>query len=297
MDRMPFVFSHTYFFGTDLPAVTLPYAIPGTAITTVTDDQDGTDDGVIANGASFSWSNSFGNFGVGEFLGLTANGDPFVILELNGIDYYYVLSDDPSLSGPLGARDTTSAMCFLAGTGIETDTGVVPVQDLRIGDPVRTADGRAVPVMWIGRQKVSTRFDVAARLRPVRIRAGALGPNRPRRDLCLTPDHAVLIDGMLVNAGALVNGGSVSHMPMSAFDDGYTVYHIETAAHDIILAEGCPAETYIDYAARQRFHNYAEYAALYGSDRMIAEASLPRISTARHLPGPLKARLGLAHAA
>ena len=119
----------------------------------------------------------------------------------------------------------------------------------------------------------------------------------PLRDLVLTADHALLIDGLLINAGALVNGAGIDWVPLSELGDTYTVYHIETEEHDIILAEGAPAETFIDYVGRQSFDNYAEYVALYGEERLITEAPYPRISTPRLLPPALKARLAGAVAA
>jgi hypothetical protein len=77
----------------------------------------------------------------------------------------------------------------------------------------------------------------------------------------------------------------------------YDVFHIETDAHDIILAHGVAVETFIDYTARAAFDNHAEYVALYGEDRTVAELDLARISTARMLPASLKARLTALHAA
>lgn len=184
----------------------------------------------------------------------------------------------------------TIAVCFAEGTVIATRDGDCAVQDLAIGDPVMTQDGISVPVKWIGRQTISNLFGPAERLMPVRVWVGALGDGLPVRDLTLTADHALLVDGLLVNAGALVNGSSIDHVPLSELGDSYTVYHIETENHDVILAEGIPAETYIDYAARRAFDNYAEYQALYGEDRMIREMPCPRISTARMLPPALRMR-------
>jgi len=195
-----------------------------------------------------------------------------------------------------GPTDTLPA-CFLAGTCIATPTGWTAVEDLNVGDSVATASGATARVRWIGRQAVSTRFGPAERLMPVRVRAGALGPDLPRRDLLLTADHGLLIDGLLINAGALVNGGTVEWVPLAEFDGGYTVYHVETEAHEFILADGAPAETYIDYTARTSFDNYRDYVALYGSDRVIPEMPVPRVSAARLVPAAIRARLGIADAA
>ncbi|MFY9247049.1 MAG: Hint domain-containing protein [Roseicyclus sp.] len=183
-------------------------------------------------------------------------------------------------------------VCFAPGTAIATPEGAVAVEALSIGDPVLTADGRTVPVKWVGRQ---TRAPLFQRIRMIRVAAGALADRLPLRDLVLTADHALLIDGLLINAGALVNGTTITEL--RDLPERVTVYHIETEAHDVILAEGTPAETFIDYAGRQAFDNYAEYVALYDADRPIAENPAPRISSARMLPAALCARLGIRRAA
>ena len=100
-------------------------------------------------------------------------------------------------------------LCFMRGTMIRTPEGESPVEALKCGDLVMTTDGRAMPVRWIGRQTVSSIFGDPLRFRPIRIKAGALGEGVPARDLLLSPDHAILLEGVLVQAGALVNGTSI----------------------------------------------------------------------------------------
>lgn len=191
----------------------------------------------------------------------------------------------------------TTPACFLTGTRIATQDGPVAVEELAIGDRLLKQDGTTVPVKWIGRQTVSTRFGPAERLMPVRVLAGALGDGLPVRDLVLTADHALLIDGLLINSGAMVNGTSIINVPFSEMGTSYTVYHVETEDHDIILAEGAPAETFIDYVGRQAFDNYAEYVALYGNDRTIPELPQIRISASRLVPPAIRARLDRCNAA
>ena len=191
----------------------------------------------------------------------------------------------------------TFPICFATGTQIATPTGNQAVETLKIGDTIRTADGRAVPIKWIGRQTLFPAFNPSARRSLVRVAAGALGGGLPERDLTVTADHALLIDGLLINAGALVNGTTVTEVPRAGLGQSYTVYHIETETHDIILAEGTAAETYVDHMTRRAYDNYGEYLELYGEERTIAEAAHPRISTARQVPHALKARLAGAIAA
>ncbi|WP_417207591.1 Hint domain-containing protein [Antarctobacter sp.] len=182
-------------------------------------------------------------------------------------------------------------LCFAAGTGIATPHGERAVEDLAIGDLVTTAEGRSVPVKWIGRTSISPMFKPADRLEPVRIRAGAFAPGVPNRDLTVTADHGMVLDGMVITAGALVNGTSVHWVDWRRFGQTIAYYHVETDAHDVILANGAAAETYIDYVARSSFDNHAEYLALYGDEAAIPEMPLPRISAARMVPAYLRDRL------
>ncbi|MEY8838434.1 Hint domain-containing protein, partial [Cribrihabitans sp. XS_ASV171] len=193
--------------------------------------------------------------------------------------------------------DTFDGACFLAGTRIATPLGERAIELLAPGDLILTAGGRAVPVRFVGRQRVLTAFGLAKRSLPVRIRAGALGDGLPKRDLVLTGEHALLIDELLINAAALVNGESIDWVPLREFHGSYTVYNVETEDHDVLLAEGVPAETFIDYVDRAAFDNYQEYLDRYGEDRTISEMSFPRISAGRLVPANLKSRFAGTRAA
>ena len=103
----------------------------------------------------------------------------------------------------------------------------------------------------------------------------------------------MIVDGLVINASTLVNGTTIDWVPLAELPDSFTVYHVETENHDVILANGAPVETFIDYVGRRAFDNHAEYLDLYGSERIIPEMAQPRISTARLLPDALKARLGI----
>jgi len=196
----------------------------------------------------------------------------------------------PSLQAELQSLSGTLA-CFARGTDIATPKGQRAVQDLKIGDLVMTADGETRAVKWLGRQTLDTKFGMPERVRPVRISAGTLGDGLPVRDLVVTADHAMLLDGLLINAGALVNGESIRFDTPDRHGTRFTVYHVETEDHAIILAEGAAAETFLDSVTRQAFDNYAEYVELYGEGDLIEELPMPRISSARLLPKALKDRL------
>ncbi len=154
-----------------------------------------------------------------------------------------------------------SVACYCTGTLIATPAGEVPVETLGIGDTVLTADGRAVPVRWIGRRSYAGRFLAGRRhLLPIRIAAGALGEGLPRRDLLISPKHAMLLDGMLVPAEVLVNGQGITQVTAM---DRVDYVHVELDQHEAILAEGAASETFADDDSRMLFHNAQEYASLY----------------------------------
>lgn len=180
---------------------------------------------------------------------------------------------------------TADVNCFLTGTMIATDKGETAVEALQPGDLVRTADGRTSAVTWVAKQDINTTFTHPAKVNPVCIRAGALGDGLPMRDLYVTGDHGIEIGGTLYTAASLTNGSSifrVAQMPR----EGFTYYHVETEAHELLLAEGVAAESFIDYAARDGFDNAAE-----APRATVAEMALPRVSSPRLVPDELKAEL------
>ena len=150
--------------------------------------------------------------------------------------------------------------CFCPGTLILTDRGERAVEALAIGDQVVTRSGAARPIRWIGRRQ----FDLASiavgrdRLYPVRIAAGALGEGSPRRDLFVSPAHAMLLDGVLVAAAELVNGVTITR---PARVEPIEYIHIELDSHDILFAEGSATESYSDHDNRLMFDNAADCEA------------------------------------
>lgn len=144
-------------------------------------------------------------------------------------------------------------ICFAGGTGIMTPQGRRPVEALAVGDHVVTADGREVPVRWVGHRHVGA-AELAAfpALRPICIQAGALGDNTPATDLRVSPQHRMILrdwradlmfgaPDVLVIAKALVNDSTIR------VDDSCTAvdyYHILFDQHEIILAEGAEAESF-----------------------------------------------------
>lgn len=205
-----------------------------------------------------------------------------------------LFTNDTTLSpGDVQPFDTGSLpVCFLAGTMIATPRGGVAVEDLAIGDIVCTAEGALRPVAWVGRQTCHVRFADPLRALPVQISRGALGDGLPRRDLCVSPDHALLVGGILVQAGALVNDTSIRRVAATSLPPRFVYYHVELEDHSLLLAEGVPAETFLDTVSRRRFDNFHEFEALYGTATApIAEMALPRVKSARQLGRTMRAEL------
>lgn len=186
---------------------------------------------------------------------------------------------------------TIAAACFVAGTMIATPVGERAVETVAAGDLVLTAEGAAQPVRWLARRRVSRLFADPGVL-PIRIKMGALGERVPARDLLVSPGHAMLIDGVLVQAGALLNGVSVvraTDMPAV-----FTYHHVEFSDHEVILAEGAATESFLDGVEDVGFDNWSERPAGLSP---LAELAFPRARSARQVPRAIRERLAARAAA
>lgn len=184
-------------------------------------------------------------------LAITNSGTAVAMLAILG-DY----SKDVFVVTGQGVSGTTiaiTATCFAAGTRILLPDGERVIEDLRPGDLVVTESGRHQPIRWIGRRHIDFRHHPNRhRVLPVRIAANAFGLCKPRRDLLLSPDHALFIDDVLIPVRYLVNGSTVAQIACREV----TYYHIELPHHDVLLAEGLPAESYLEAGARGAFADY-----------------------------------------
>jgi autotransporter passenger strand-loop-strand repeat protein len=191
----------------------------------------------------------------GDTLQIAENGATLDLLvsdaAYTSVTTFALTSDDPT-NGYAGTDVTTDAPCYRAGTLIRTDHGEVPVEALGVGDHVISALGGTPPVIWLGHRRVNCRRHPKPHdVWPVRVAAGAFGAHLPRRDLFLSPDHAVYVDGVLIPVRYLINDATIIQEPVN----DVIYWHVELPAHDVLFAEGLPAESYLDTGNRGAFAN------------------------------------------
>jgi hypothetical protein len=151
--------------------------------------------------------------------------------------------------------------CFAAGTRIDTPSGAVAVEELAKGQLVLTAAGETRPIRWIGHRRLDLRrHPDPALAQPIRIERDAFAASMPHHDLLVSPDHAIFVDGMLICARQLMNGTTIRQERDRTVVD---YYHVELDQHAILLAEGLPAESYIDTGNRGFFANSGAPLALH----------------------------------
>ena len=188
-----------------------------------------------------------------QFLGADSAEPVEATASFSGFESFTTRTGSFDLAGLGLGQDVLLQVCFAAGTRIATPRGEVAVEALAPGDLVLTADRATEMVLFVGRRHVvlAGRADAAA-MAPIRILAGALGAGTPRRDLVLSPDHCLFLDGALVPARLLANGTTILAETHCA---EVTWYHVELPRHAVILAEGAPAESWLDTGNRSWFAN------------------------------------------
>ncbi|WP_348774584.1 Hint domain-containing protein [Ruegeria atlantica] len=142
--------------------------------------------------------------------------------------------------------------CFVKGTLIETGKGPCPVEELSVGDKVRVSSGALLPILWIGKKTMSAEaLQRNPRLRPVCIQKGAIGDGLPDRDLYVSPQHRIVLEGwraellfgesrVFAAAIHLVNDKTIRQVRP---DEAVTYFHVACDRHAILISHGLPTES------------------------------------------------------
>ncbi|SLN36069.1 hypothetical protein TRL7639_01729 [Falsiruegeria litorea R37] len=143
-------------------------------------------------------------------------------------------------------------VCFVMGTLIRAVQGYKKVEELQVGDHVWTRDHGPQEIKWIESSAVRRgRMKRDPALLPVRISKDALGRGQPRDDIYLSQQHRILVCGPAVELlfgepEALVCAQDLCHWPgvdIVLPDDDIRYYHILLGQHEILDADGVPAES------------------------------------------------------
>ena len=207
--------------------------------TIVNDDASHSSTAVVNDGtATLTFQNN-------QIYGLTSTQIAIGSVAVSGTTY---LTTRPTLD-----TSPVQTVCFARGTRILTARGEVPVEALVEGEPILTHTGEQRPLQWLGHRRLDVRRHRQPNLvAPVRILRDAFGAGRPHRDLVVSPDHSLFIDDKLIPAKLLINDMTI----LQGRDTlAVTYYHLELDRHAIVLAEGLPAESYLDTGNRSFFAN------------------------------------------
>ncbi|MAM62632.1 Hint domain-containing protein [Maritimibacter sp. UBA3975] len=148
----------------------------------------------------------------------------------------------------------TGVICFTPGTRIRTADGDIAVEEIREGTRIQTKDNGLQDVLWIGEKRVSgARLYAMPELRPVRVRQGALGDERPDGDLIVSPAHRMLLKG--ARAQALFGTNEVLVAARDLIDDrrvtrdrsvtSVTYIHLLLDRHEVVFANGLETESFL----------------------------------------------------
>ena len=221
----------------------------------------------------------------------TGNGTPPLLMFIDELPPrdtdLWVVHHNLNSADPLpGARERGGVICFTPGTRIATPTGPRLIEELREGDKVQTRDSGPQEIQWIGQRRMTgARLFVMPHLRPIRMRVGALGIDRPDAELLVSPEHRMLLRGptaqalfntdeVLVPARDLVNDSTIM-VDLTLREVTYV--HIMLPSHQILWANGIETES---------FHPaHAALSALAETDRRRLLQRMPEIEIDPYLYG------------
>jgi len=199
-------------------------------------------------------------------------------------DVFTVTSNAGTTTVTITINGQDEPPCFTRGTLIDTPHGARPVESLRPGDDVLTADHGVQTVRWAGRRRIDLAElepEIAARLAPVRIRKDALAPGVPARDVLVSPMHRLLVgnaatelmfgrEEVLAAAGHMMNGAGIVSERVASVD----YVHLLFDRHQLVRSAGLVSESF-----------YPGGVGLAGFDAEAREEVLGLFPELRSLPG------------
>ncbi|RJE86412.1 Hint domain-containing protein [Paracoccus onubensis] len=206
-----------------------------------------------------------------------------------------------STTDPAGTKllgdDEHTVVCFVRGSLIETENGPVAVEHLSVGDRIITRDHGIQEIRWIGSTSLSSSvLEGNPSLRPVRIRAGALGENTPSSDLLVSPQHRVLVRSkiaqrmfgtmeVLVAAKQLCQLDGIDIAEVSEVE----YFHFLFDQHEVVYSNGAETESLYTGPQALKSVSIAAREEIFSLFPQLRDAeTVP--SAARELPSGRKAR-------
>ena len=144
-------------------------------------------------------------------------------------------------------------LCFASGTMIKTIDGERAIETLTVGDRVLTMDGNYQEIRWIDSLGLdSIDLQMNPRLKPIIIRADALGAGFPEQDLIVSPQHRIFVRSMiaermfdtrevLIPANKLLTLDGIDILEHNP--DGVEYWHMLFDDHQIVWSNGTPSES------------------------------------------------------
>lgn len=232
--------------------------------------------GVSPTGATYSYPSN-------DQVVVTLSNGNTITLNIEGVKTtgFALVSD--------GNGGSFAEVCFLAGSLISTPSGTTAVEDLVVGDNVTAyLDGAETvrQVTWAGQARCTVRphlpLDQAGY--PVRILKNAISEGVPFKDMLITAEHCLFFDGKFVPVRMLVNGRSIFY---DTSITSYDYYHIETADHSVIMADGMLTESYLDTGNRRAFRQNNAVVSIPLSRNLSWDEAAAPLTVSRDIVEPL----------
>ncbi|MFS8366801.1 Hint domain-containing protein [Acetobacter oryzifermentans] len=219
---------------------------------------------------------------------------------------YVVIPDTATVSNPLnithslsGAYQVTNITtdgtysdtfaCFLKDSFIKTENGYVPVQDIVPGRMISVfMDGKEEQkeVVWAGTARVVVNGNLPEDQAgyPVRVLKNSISENVPFKDMLITSEHCLFVEGKFVPARMLVNGRSIYY---DTSVTSYNYYHIETEKHSVIMADGMLTESYLDTGNRRNFQSAGKVIRIGGKQKNWQQDAAAPLGVQREFVEPI----------